>query len=229
MTLVRRLALKMSGAVVRFASPGCREWAEGLEREVASIGEDWRALGWAIGSVRVLFDRREAPLGSVEEIPAAARRLAAEVAVARFSVPLYLFLLGSDHLLKILLLRGHTQRVGCGMVVLSCVYLAVLLLAQAPQKEPADADIGANALYYRSELARLLDFHSRLWMWLFWPGVLLIGIGMVLEEPGYFREHSIFAAALLFIYIGFAPLHRGVVRKYQRRLYELDAVLAERQ
>jgi hypothetical protein len=226
MTLVRRLALKMSGAVVRFASPGCREWAEGLEREVASIGEDWRALGWAIGSVRVLFDRREAPLGSVEEIPAAARRLAAEVAVARFSVPLYLFLLGSDHLLKILLLRGHTQRVGCGMVVLACVYLAVLLRAQSPQKEPADADIGANALYYRCELERLLDFHSRSWTWSYLVGGLLMCVGMVMEDPGYYRVHPVFAAALLFVFAASVPVHRRVVRKYQLRLHELDAVLA---
>jgi hypothetical protein len=66
-------------------------------------------------------------------------------------------------------------------------------------------------------------------MLFYWPGALLIGIGAVLEDPGYFREHPIFAAALLFLCVGFVPLHRGVVRKYQRRLHELDAVLAERQ
>jgi hypothetical protein len=60
MTLVRRVALGISSRVVRWASPGCREWAEGLEREVEFIEGDWRALAWAVGSTRVLLERRGA-------------------------------------------------------------------------------------------------------------------------------------------------------------------------
>ena len=67
MTLIRRVALTISDEVVRWASPGCKEWAEGLEREAAVIESDWAALRWAIGSTRVLLDRRPAPLTSLEK------------------------------------------------------------------------------------------------------------------------------------------------------------------
>ena len=64
MSPIRRLAVRILETVVRWASPGCREWAEGLAREVEFIGSDWDALGWAIGSLRVVLDRRQAPIGS---------------------------------------------------------------------------------------------------------------------------------------------------------------------
>jgi hypothetical protein len=67
-TLVRRAAVAVSGFVVRHAAAGSREWAEGLEREVEYIESDWRALVWALGSARVLLDRRAGRAG--EEAPA---------------------------------------------------------------------------------------------------------------------------------------------------------------
>jgi len=74
MTLLRKLALKISGRVVRYASSGCKDWAEALAAEVAFIRNDWAALGWALGSIRVVFDRREAPIASFAEVPAAAQK-----------------------------------------------------------------------------------------------------------------------------------------------------------
>jgi hypothetical protein len=65
MTFIRRKALEISSWVTWLASPGCKEWAEGLEREVAFIDSDWRALGWAIGSARLLLEPQEAPLRSL--------------------------------------------------------------------------------------------------------------------------------------------------------------------
>ncbi len=76
MTLVRRAGGgDFEHEVVRWASPGCKEWAEGLEREAAVIENDWAALGWAIGSTRVLLDRRPAALTSLDEVPAIAQKL----------------------------------------------------------------------------------------------------------------------------------------------------------
>jgi hypothetical protein len=75
MILLRRLAKGISSRVVRWASPGCKEWAEGLEREAAVIESDWAALGWAIGSTRVLLDRRATPLRSLDEVPNATYKL----------------------------------------------------------------------------------------------------------------------------------------------------------
>jgi hypothetical protein len=74
MTLARKLALSLSSRVVRWASPGCKEWAEGLAREVAFIPSDWRALAWALGGTRVLLDRREAPIATLDEAFAEAQR-----------------------------------------------------------------------------------------------------------------------------------------------------------
>lgn len=44
MTLIRKLAIKISNEVVIWASPGSKEWAEGLAREVTFIESDWAAL-----------------------------------------------------------------------------------------------------------------------------------------------------------------------------------------
>jgi hypothetical protein len=73
MTLLRGLALKISNAVVKYASSGCREWAEGVAREVEFVQGDWAALGWAIGSMRLLLDRREATVCSMGEAVARAQ------------------------------------------------------------------------------------------------------------------------------------------------------------
>jgi hypothetical protein len=72
MTPIRGLAVDISNRVVRWAAPGCKEWAEGLAREVEFIDSDWRALAWALGSARVLLDRADAPIDSLEKAVAAA-------------------------------------------------------------------------------------------------------------------------------------------------------------
>jgi len=77
MTLVRRAAVGISEKVVRRASPGNREWAEGLACEIGFIEGDWRALGWAIGSLRVLFrGPPPKPLCNASEIARAGRLFA---------------------------------------------------------------------------------------------------------------------------------------------------------
>ena len=75
MSLLRIVALTISDEVVRWASPGCKEWAEGLERETRVIESDWAALRWAIGSTRLLLDRRATPLRSLDEVPNATYKL----------------------------------------------------------------------------------------------------------------------------------------------------------
>jgi hypothetical protein len=74
MTLARKLASRISAFVARHASPGWKEWAEGMTREVAYVEGDWAALLWATGSLRVLLEPREAPIRSVAQVPALARK-----------------------------------------------------------------------------------------------------------------------------------------------------------
>jgi hypothetical protein len=59
-TTVRSLAVQLSKFVARHASAGSCEWAAGLTREIEFIEGDWRALVWALGSMRVLLERRSA-------------------------------------------------------------------------------------------------------------------------------------------------------------------------
>ena len=67
MTFIRRKALEISSWVTWLASPGRKEWAEGSERETAVIESDLAALRWALGSMCILLDRREAPMISLDE------------------------------------------------------------------------------------------------------------------------------------------------------------------
>lgn len=55
MSLVRRLAVKWLGAVLRNAPPACREWASAMLRELDFIESDWAALRWALGSTAAMF------------------------------------------------------------------------------------------------------------------------------------------------------------------------------
>lgn len=55
---IRRFAVRLSAWVVRWSSPGCKDWAQGLSREIEYIEGDWAALVWSIGSTRILLDRR---------------------------------------------------------------------------------------------------------------------------------------------------------------------------
>jgi hypothetical protein len=70
MKLLRKTASEISSIVVRHASSGTREWAEAMAREVEEISGDWAALAWALGSLRVLADRRGAKSGAQPRRPA---------------------------------------------------------------------------------------------------------------------------------------------------------------
>jgi hypothetical protein len=76
MSLVRKSADRIAGLVVRYASPGSKEWAQAIESELLYIESDWRALGWALSGVRVLFDIQPAPLRTIADLDAEVQRYA---------------------------------------------------------------------------------------------------------------------------------------------------------
>jgi hypothetical protein len=76
MSLVRRSAGRIAGLVVRYASPGSKEWAQAIESELLYIESDWRALGWALSGVRVLFDIQPAPLRTIADLDAEVQKYA---------------------------------------------------------------------------------------------------------------------------------------------------------
>ena len=76
MSLIREVAGGISRFVVRHASPGSKEWAEGLAREADFVESDWKALAWSLGSMRVLLSYREAPLRSLDDLSTEAGKYA---------------------------------------------------------------------------------------------------------------------------------------------------------
>ena len=227
MTLVRRVAMKISGVVVSYASPGCKEWAWGLAREAEFVEGDWSALGWALGSSRVLLDRREAPVTSLADVAGAARRFSESVRKGTVTYA-FLFLWVFIYALRLLNAGGSSeQRFSCGVAVLTAICLGVSeLIHRRTQQAPQTEDMGAWALYYRSELERQRDFY--------FPGgtaryfdsfVFFILIGCVFTQDGGARGNPIFFAYEVLVYLLWESFILWKRWQFQRRIDELDAVL----
>src|SRR5580704_6882861 len=109
MTVVRRSAMRIAAFVVRYAAPGCRDWAEGLAREAEFIEDDWSALGWAIGSTRVLLDRREATVSSLSEAASKAQHFLESLRRQNYSY-LFFFCQALTYALRLLDANNRQQR-----------------------------------------------------------------------------------------------------------------------
>jgi hypothetical protein len=226
MTPVRRVADAVSRLVVRWAAPGCREWAEGLEREVEFIENDWRALAWAIGSARVLLEPREAPLGSLEEVPGVAHRYVDSV---RSGQRIWVILFqGPFYLLRYFFhAYGGLQHFGCALIVIGTVVGGINILIERrrlkePWKDDVYDDIGACTLFYRSELERQ---QRKLWIIPFVGLCFFAGVPMSgadgWSDP-FLRGMALFCGALM------VPAYLRMRRLNVRRIERLDALLAER-
>jgi hypothetical protein len=229
MTLLRRLALKISNTVVEYASPGAKEWAQGLAREAAFIESDWAALAWALGSVRVLFDYREAPMGSLAELPAAARRFAKSKRSGNgtWIFVFYLTLRAGD---KFFRAANGSERIGYGMTVLGSICWGILVLIEWRReiKMPPSDDTSALIQFYKAGLERLRDLYRSPKVWIVFIAVNFYFLGMILAQPGGVHAHPAWCAALGLAWVGFALLFQRGRRINRRRLERLEALLAER-
>jgi hypothetical protein len=233
MTLMRRVAMRISGVVVHYASAGCKEWAEGLAREVEFIESDWSALWWAVGSMRVLLDRREATVGSLREAAAKARQFSKSLrnggfasgrilAAAFISFEIY-------YTLSFLDARNVQQRVWCGVVILTAIYLEIFmarnvrrrLLALVP---PSDDDAVAWALYYKAELEYLCS--RDLLMGSFIP-LILLNTSVLLGERVGIRVNPIVGMSVQLIFVCLTLVLFWKRRQYQGQITALDAILQE--
>jgi len=216
MSPIRRLAVRILETVVRWASPGCREWAEGLAREVEFIGSDWDALGWAIGSLRVVLDRRQAPIGS-DTKPA---RPGFQNVVFWL---LYLEVCFSG-CTKMLTSTGWQHRVGWGLVSLAWGYWAARSVFDWLRErwQPPTSDIEAYRRFLRAgleiELSRyrtVRRYFPTLAMLSLWAGYLLIN-GEV-----HFWGYFILAWLVLALFRPNTPA------QIQRRIGRVDALIAQ--
>lgn len=227
MTLIRKLALKISDAVVDYASPGCKEWAEGLAREVAFVEGDWSALGWAFGSVRVLFDYREAPVESLADLPAAAERFAESKRNKRNATWIIMFTDGLIYCDKFFRATNWSERAGCSLVILGSIFagMAVLLQWRSRLKVPPDDDIVALVQFYGSELERTYNLRSSLWR-IAGSGFTLFCVGAAMADG--VRAHPIWDMAWGLLWAGGLLLFLQMRRINQRRIERLHTLLAER-
>ncbi|MHB1675317.1 MAG: hypothetical protein ACYCSP_13815 [Acidobacteriaceae bacterium] len=228
MTPIRGSALKISNTVVRFASPGCKEWAEGLAREVAFVEGDWAALGWALGSVRVLFDYREAPLGSLVELPSVAEKFAQHASDNHTwlsSVTSF----GWGLLFACQFFRatnGPLERIGCSLAALGCAVLGTVELIdwRSQRKVPPSNDVNAVIQFYKAELKR--RFHSGLLSWIAISAATFLWVGVMLVGPERLAWWICCPCGLL--WVGTMVLLLQGRRINRRRLERLEALLAER-
>lgn len=238
MSLLRKVALKISDAVVRWASPGCKEWAKGLEREVAFIESDWRALGWALGSMRVLFDRREAQLGSLEEASVAVESYF-EKRLSQSSTAFWLtcaFLLALGVL--IFLLPFHLmQRVALSSMLATQLYSVSIARASRPRELNHEIDLYERVAKYRSDLQliRELQYGWKIWAfnlvncaaWIILPVSGFVEISRSFPPPSF--GLGIFTAAFVVVMLFGAVLQSYLSdHKNLRLIQELDALLAGR-
>jgi hypothetical protein len=226
MTLARRVTANISGVVVRYASPGCKEWAEGLAREAEFIEDDMSALRWAMGSTRVLLDRREAPITSLADVPDAAQHLSKLVRKGTVTYA-FLFMLVFIYALRLLNAGGSSQqRISCGVAVLTAISLGVVdFIQRRTQRATQAEDVGTWALYYRSELERQRDFYFNGSAIHFESFAFFIFIGCVFAQDGGVRGNPIFFAYQVLVYLFWESFIYWRRWQFQHRIDELDAIV----
>lgn len=150
--------------MVRRASRSAREWAEGLAREVEFVEGDWLALGWALGSVRVLFRNPPMPLRNAAEVARAGRLFAGSREHTYPIVFLTMALQALTYGLRAILPTGrigHLGRAGFAIAAVSAAYTAVVGWMDSCMRErPEDMDDGAWIEFYRREMMRLRDLYA---------------------------------------------------------------------
>jgi hypothetical protein len=222
MTLVRRVAMKISGGVVRYASPGCKEWGEGLAREVEFIEGDWAALRWAIGSTRVLLDRRGAPMTSLADVAARGRRFSESLNKGGFSV---MFIMAFLNVIRLVDVASLQQRIACGVLVITSIYIGIVGLLQQRKRQVLSDAVEDLTLYCKLELERQRDFLQSgvgrsipLTLLLYFSGIEFARKGGLRANP-FITAFGVLVWALVTILI-----HRQL-RRVQRQIDEVDAVL----
>jgi hypothetical protein len=232
MTLVRIVALTISDDVVRWASPGCKEWAEGLEREAKVIESDWAALRWALGSTRVLLDRRPIPLTSLDAVPAATQKFVESVRFrAGFVLAMSIMygLQGLLYLWKFCKARNTLEFAACALVILFSIFVGVYSLMErrrlnVPWYDSIYDDPLACTHLYKERLKR------RDSLWIYFSYFLCWGLGTVMFNHG--ESYDSFEVICEVIYLGLfflliPPVMYQRKQNNLRRIEEIDALLAE--
>jgi hypothetical protein len=223
---MRRLAMKIACFVVRAAPAVSKDWARATAREMECIESDWAALRWSLGGVRLLWQPCEPRLASLADVPQAALRCAKEIRKRTVSGSIVCVFEAVWFASLSLRMRNPIQRLGCYLVVVGMLYMALQLLARRGGLS-ARPDVPTSASAYRLELERQRDFHSGRWFWtrlfMMVPGIPLFSLGGAIAHPAQTRAFATIAAVFIFLSVIAVPLNLRRSNNYQRRIDDLNA------
>ena len=223
MSIVRNSAQKLADFVVRHASPGSKEWAEAMASELAEIENDWHALAWSAGGLRVLFYARPKPLNTLQDLNAAAQSYADQRRLQVNDVWLARNLRWLTSLaiaLETLPRAFHgNHRLGSGLIALGLMTLTVLQFCYSGEPAVPDRDDPSGLIrFYRENLVRSTNAFST--VWLLPSSVVVVAAGYELSVT-----HS-WARVLGVLWLAFLMVFFNGRRSNRRRLAQIDALLA---
>jgi hypothetical protein len=228
MIFVRKAADRIAGWVVRFASPGSKEWALAIESELTCIENDWRALAWALSGTRVLFNTQPAPLRTIADLDAEVqkyadrRRHAMNNGWLGTNAPLCAPLILALEALSNIVIRRHIF--GNTVLLLGLSLLAPMLYLRTREPDVPDSDDPAALLrFYRNELSAASGTSMTFWM--FVTGALITIVGFDLTAP--LQWERLLAVLLLpvLIWLPLLALFLAKHRNNRRRLAQVEALL----
>jgi hypothetical protein len=216
-TALRSLAVRVSHLVVRHASAGSREWAEGLAREVQFIESDWRAIVWALGSTRVLLERRSA---------SAAQGKRRRPEVMDWSGWAWYGVLAFDFAIDAAVAKNWQVRAGSALVALGWAYFGTRSVTAWLREGDDPTDLAARELHARGLLVEKLARARTIWRWIptvviyaMYGGFLLAHLNPILSP---WRQRLL----MLLTVLASTILSEDTTAKIEARIRRLDERIA---
>lgn len=157
MTMIRRIAIGIAVWVSEFSVPRGQEWALASASEVVDIPGDWAALRWALGSVRLVFQRSQTDEGS----------RAAFHGSLWFQLFIWLpqLLTCVPNIFKTT--NSLSERIGWGMMALGSGWWcgSTFLDRLRERSAPPWRDFNASRSYALKQLQRRLRRYRSVWRW----------------------------------------------------------------
>jgi hypothetical protein len=224
MSLIRTTANKIAGFVVRYASSGSKEWAQAIASELSCIENDWHALAWALGGLRVLFSIQPAALHSIADLDEAARKHANHrlhaVNNGWFGTNVSLFVpVVSCFNLTLRMIAGRDIPANAAQFL---GYLLILPMLYLRTREPEVPDLDDQRGLIRFYRKEVFDWsRNSLYFWMFVAGALLGICGFVLSVPRGPVGAVVISSAMLLLLALFLAKHVND----RRRLEQIEALL----